>query len=280
MDAQQLISEGKLGDALAALQDQVRKDASNAKYRIFLFQLLAVLGQWNRALTQLNVAAELDAAALPMAQTYREAIQCEALRAEIFAGKRAPLIFGEPPAWLVLLLEALKLDAAGETDRAATARAQAFDDAPASAGSINGERFAWIADADQRLGPVVEAIVNGRYFWIPFQRISRIEFDPPADLRDAVWTPVRFTWTNGADTVGLIPTRYNGTVDSGDEALLLSRRTEWVEQGPLSGHGLGQRMLVTDSADLALMDARVIELDPLPEAESPSSGGAANDDHG
>ncbi len=280
MDAQQLISEGKLGAALAALQDQVRKDASNAKYRIFLFQLLAVLGQWNRALTQLNVAAELDAAALPMAQTYREAIQCEALRAEIFAGKRAPLIFGVPPAWLVLLLEALKLDAAGETDRAATARAQAFAEAPAGAGSINGERFAWIADADQRLGPVLEAIVNGRYFWIPFQRISRIEFDPPVDLRDTVWTPVRFTWTNGADTVGLIPTRYNGTVANGDEALLLSRRTDWVEEGPLSGHGLGQRMLVTDSADFALMDARVIEFDPLAEAQLLSSGGAANDDHG
>lgn len=280
MDAQQLIAEGKLAAALAALQDQVRKDASNSKYRVFLFQLLAVLGQWNRALTQLNVAAELDAAALPMAQTYREAIQCEALRAEIFAGKRAPLIFGEPPAWLVLLLEALKLEGAGDLDSAAAARAQAFEDAPASAGSINGERFEWIADADQRLGPVVEAIVNGRYFWIPFQRISRIEFDPPVDLRDAIWTPVRFTWTNGATTVGLIPTRYNGTVDNGDEALLLSRRTEWVEQGPLSGQGLGQRMLVTDSADFALMDARVIELDALPEAESQSTGGAANDDHG
>ena len=276
MDAQQLISEGKLGAALTALQDQVRKDASNPKYRTFLFQLLTVLGQWNRALTQLNVAAELDAAALPMAQTYREAIQCEALRAEIFAGKRAPLIFGEPPAWLVLLLEALKLDAAGDSQNAAAARAQAFDDAPASAGSINGARFEWIADADQRLGPVVEAIVNGRYFWIPFQRISRIEFDPPADLRDAVWTPVRFTWSNGANTVGLIPTRYNGTVESADEALMLARRTEWTERG----HGLGQRMLVTDSADFALMDARVIELDPLPGAGSTSPGDAANDDHG
>ena len=35
-----------------------------------------------------------------------------------------------------------------------------------------------------------------------------------------------------------------------------------------------------NSADFALMDARVIELDALPEAESQSTGGAANDDHG
>ena len=47
------------------------------KLRVFLFQLLCVLGQWERALTQLNVAAELDAQALAMAQMYREALQCE-----------------------------------------------------------------------------------------------------------------------------------------------------------------------------------------------------------
>ena len=256
MDALQLIGEGKLAAALIALQDLVRKDASNAKYRIFLFQLLAVQGQWNRALNQLNVAAELDAAALPMAQTYREAIQCEALRADIFAAKRAPLIFGEPQPWLVMLLEALKLDAAA----AANTRAAAFDAAPASSGTINGERFEWIADADQRLGPVFEAIVNGRYFWIPIERISRIEFDPPADLRDAVWTPATFTWTNGASTVGLVPTRYNDTVAAGDDGLLLSRRTEWAGDG----HGLGQRMLATDAGEYALMDLRTVEFDARP----------------
>lgn len=261
MDALQLISEGKLAAALGALQDSVRKDAANPKHRIFLFQLLTVLGQWNRALTQLNVAAELDAAALPMAQTYREAIQCEALRAEIFAGRRAPLIFGEPPPWLVLLLEALKQEAAGDLEGAAVSRAAGFEAAPASGGSANGEAFAWMADADARLGPVIEAVVNGRYFWIPIMPISRIVFDPPADLRDSVWTPVTFTWTNGASTVGLIPTRYNATVLSTDEALLMSRRTQWVEQGPQAGHGIGQRMLVTDAADYALMDLRSIEFD-------------------
>ena len=266
MDALQLISEGKLAAALSALQDAVRKDASNPKHRIFLFQLLAVLGQWNRALTQLGVCAELDAAALSMAQTYREAIHCEALRAEIFAGKRAPLIFGEPQSWLVQLIEALRKDGAGDHEGAAAQRGAAFEDAPASAGRANGEAFDWMADADPRLGPVLEAVVNGRYFWIPMARISRIVFDPPADLRDAVWTPVTFTWTNGASTVGLIPTRYDGTLGSGDDALLLSRRTEWVEQGAKAGHGLGQRMLVTDAGEYALMDLRTIEFDnPMQE---------------
>jgi len=257
MNPQTLLREGKPGDALAAVQDQVRKDAANPKYRILLFQLLCVMGEWKRALNQLNVVGELDAAALPMVQTYREAIQCEALRGEIFRAAHAPLIFGQPPAWLALLVDALRHDAAADHERASAMRAQAFEAAPAGAGSIDGQRFAWLADSDGRLGPVLEAIINGRYFWVPMQHIRRIAFDPPSDLRDLVWTPASFTLANGAETVGLVPTRYVDTLAHGDDALLLARRTEWREDG----HGLGQRMLVTDAAEYPLMDVRVIEFD-------------------
>ena len=267
-----LIQQGKLSEALAALQGEVRKDAANPKLRVFLFQLLCVLGQWTRALTQLKVAGELDPTVMPMVQTYREAIQCEALRADIFAGKRAPLIFGEPQPWLAQLLEALKHDAINPL-QAAQLRAHAFDAAPVSTGSIDGERFAWLADADVRMGPVLEAIVNGRYFWIPLCRIRKIEMDIPKDLRDAVWTAATFTWTNGATTVGLIPTRYNDTAACGNDAMLLSRRTEWPEVGLFSGRGLGQRMLATNNADFALLNIRVIEIDAPAEDVEPIAAG-------
>jgi type VI secretion system protein ImpE len=269
MDAQQLIRDGNLPAALAALQDAVRKNAADAKLRVFLFQLLSVMGQWPRALTQLNVAGELEPLAIPMVQTYREAIQCEALRADIFSGKRAPLIFGEPQAWMAQLIEALQHDAL-DPARAAAARAQALESAPASPGKIDGVPFAWLADADQRLGPMLEIIINGRYFWVPVCRVARIEFDKPVDLRDNVWTAATFVWTNGAQTVGLIPTRYNGTVATGDDGLLLARRTEWIANGE-GDAGVGQRMLMTDEGEYALMDVRVIEFDPQPDWESQQS---------
>jgi len=261
MQAQALIKEGKLAEALAAVQAQVRGEPSNARHRVFLFQLLSVMGQWNRALTQLNVAGELDAATLPMVQTYREAIQCEALRAEIFAGKRVPLIFGEPQDWVGLLVEALRLDGI-DPAHGADVREQAYVQAPVSTGSIDGERFAWLADADRRLGPVLEAVLNGRYFWIPFDRIGSIEIDAPSDLRDTVWTAAHFTWTNGARTVGLIPTRYDGSSDSPLDAVKLARRTEWTAE-----RGLGQRMFASDSRDYALMDVRSIVFDALEDAD-------------
>ena len=262
MPAEQAVREGNLQEALEELQEQVRADPANAKHRTFLFQLLAVRGEWNRALVQLNVAGELDPSALPMVQTYRAALQCEFLRADIFQGKRSPLVFGEPAEWLALLIEALRLTGEGHHERSQELRGQAFEAAPASPGNIDGQSFQWIADADSRLGPVIEAIVNGRYYWIPFCNIREVEIEEPADLRDIVWTPAYFTWANGGRAPALLHARYPGSEASGDPQIQLSRRTEWhLQEGDLH-FGYGQRMLATDTDEYPLMQARKICLEP------------------
>ncbi len=256
----ELLAERSLQPALTRVQDQVRREPANPKHRIFLFQLLTVLGQWERALNQLNVLAEMDANSLPMAQTYREALRCELLRTDVFAGRRSPLIFGDPEPWTALLLEALRLTAEGHYQQAASIREQAFEAAPATPGVIDQQAFAWIADADPRLGPMVEAIIHGRYFWIPFQRIASIKLEAPADLRDLVWAPVWFTWINGGETVGLIPTRYPDSQASADPAVQLSHKTEWREPADGVYLGIGQRLWVSDAGEHPLLDARLLRL--------------------
>jgi type VI secretion system protein ImpE len=264
--------------ALGDLQDQVRKSPANAKLRIFLFQLLAVEGRWDRALTQLKVAGELDAGSLAMVQTYRDALLCEALRDEIFAGTRSPLVFGRPENWIALLIEALRLAALGEIEHSQQIRNEAFEAAPTTRGTIGDQPFEWIADADLRLGPVLEAIVNGRYYWIPFHRIREVRLDAPADLRDVVWTPAYFTWTNGGESVGLIPTRYAGSQASENPQLRLARRTEWVDRGGDLFIGLGQRMLATDAGEFAIMDVRTIRFETAEEAsDADAAQPAANE---
>ncbi|MEZ5577953.1 MAG: type VI secretion system accessory protein TagJ [Candidatus Competibacteraceae bacterium] len=268
MQAEQSLREGRLQEALAELQAQVRKEPANAKYRIFLFQLLAVLGQWERASNQLNVLEEMDPESLPMVQTYREALRCELLRAEVFAGRRSPLIFGDPEPWMALLLEALQLTAGGHHAQAQTARDQAFEGAATTSGTLDGQPFEWLADADPRLGPMLEAVINGRYYWVPWQRIRTLALEQPSDLRDYVWMPASFTWANGGEVVGLIPSRYPGSQASADPQVQLGRRTEWLEQESGIYVGIGQRMLATDQNEYPLLDIRRIDL-AVPEAAPP-----------
>lgn len=262
--AEQALRDGDPQGAIKHLQAQIRSQPADARLRVFLFQLLCVQGDWSRALNQLNVAGELDAATLPMVQAYRETIHCETLRTQVFQGQKAPLLFGEPETWTALLIEALLREGRGEADAAAQLREQAFAEAPASAGTATGadgtaHAFEWIADADMRLGPVLEAVVNGRYYWVPFNRLAQVVVEPPADLRDRVWTPATFTFANGGEAVAFVPTRYAGT-DLTDAGLALARQTAWAEPRPGLFVGSGQRMLTTDQGDLALMDLREITL--------------------
>jgi type VI secretion system protein ImpE len=260
MDAAELLRRNELDAALAKLLDQVRADPANGKFRVFLFQLCCVTGDWARAKTQLDVAVSLDDGALMMGRIYGDALACEAERRKVFAGEAAPTIFGDPQPWMAELYEALRLNCRGEHAAAGALRARAFDAAPATAGRIDGQDFAWIADADSRLGPMLEAIVNGRYFWLPFSHVARVVIEAPSDLRDQVWLPANFMFVNGGETVGLIPTRYVGSEENPDPLIRLARKTDWFEIAPDTFRGAGQRMLATDGGDFPLMDIRSIEL--------------------
>src|SRR6188472_4036617 len=113
--AERNLKDGDPLAALARLQEDVRARPDDPKLRVFLFQLLCVLGQWDRALNQLKVASELDAGTLAMAQMYGDAVRCEAVRRAVFEGRPSPMVFGQPDEWLALLIESLL--SAGQGDR-------------------------------------------------------------------------------------------------------------------------------------------------------------------
>jgi type VI secretion system protein ImpE len=260
--AEERLRVGDLAACLADLQQQVRRFPADPKYRIFLAQLLMVTGDWDRAVTQLEVVGGLDASAMPMVHAYRSAIQCERLRQSVLRGERSPMVFGDPEPWVALVVQALVALGAGRAEQADALRAEAFAAAPASAGSVNGVEFEWIADADSRLGPILEVLLNGAYYWVPMHRIAVMVVEPPADLRDLVWLPVQLTWTNGGQVMGLVPTRYAGTEAAEEGALKLSRKTEWLPIGSDAYAGRGQRVLATSAEEFPLLTVRQLTLRP------------------
>jgi type VI secretion system protein ImpE len=258
--AERTLKSGDPAAALARLQEDVRARPSDAKLRVFLFQLLCIVGQWERALNQLKVASELEPLALPMAQMYGEAVRCEAIRTEVFEGKKSPMVLGEPDQWLALLIESRLVAGRGDANRSEELRARAFEEAPASNGQMDGREFEWIADADSRLGPVLEAIINGRYYWVPFSRISRVTMEAPEDLRDLVWMPAHLEFHNGGESLALVPTRYPGSESSEDGAIALARKTSWEQIAGDTYRGLGQRLIATDTGETPMLEIRTIAL--------------------
>ncbi len=257
----ELIRAGSLTEAREAVQQAIRSSPDDFFLRVLLFQILALCGEWARAQTQLDLTGQLDKDANSMVQTYRETIRCEVFREAVFNGTHQPLIFGDPLPWIGLLVEALRLAGSGEHSGAEALRNKAFDEAPPSGGVINGEKFEWIADADMRLGPICEVILNGRYYWVPFHRIGSIKIEEPADLRDFVWTPAFFTWANGGEAAGFIPTRYPESHRSEDGLIRMAKTTSWISTGESTFQGLGQRMITTDINEYPVMDIRDVSIE-------------------
>ena len=303
--AEARLAAGDPRGALEALAERVRARPADVGARVFLFQLLAVNGEWRRAAKQLDVAAGLDDGTRLMAQTCRELLRCELLREAVFEGRRAPLVLGEPPEWLAPLVRALPLAASGDGGGAAALAAEAFERAAARGGRLtlasdeSGETlpFEWIGDADMRLGPVLEVIIDGKYYWVPFERIDALEIEPPADLRDLVWTPVELVLAGGGSRVGFVPTRYPeiGPVDVPDPPSpehLLARRSDWLDLGGGYFVGRGQRVLASSAGEHALLECRSLRLAGTDggmagdASEGPSDGpsdvtsGATSDDAG
>lgn len=240
----------------------VRAKPNDASARMQLFRLFLVTGQWERALTQVDTASSLDASLGFTSMVYKQAIACERFRDEVFAGRRSPVVAGEPAQWLAMMVEALRVQTAGGAGAAGavTLRAQALEDAPAVAGRLDGSAFEWIADADSRLGPVCECFIDGKYYWVPFDRIARIEIPEPDDVLDMVWAPAEVTFTTGGSKHVLMPVRYPGSEKSADDGVRMSRVTQWAGDDDSGWTGLGQRVWTTDASECGMLDVRVLEL--------------------
>jgi len=252
-----------LADELTATQAHVRSAPNDTRARELLFHLYCLTGQWMRAKAQLDALADLNAAVKRLAPAYHGLLAAESQRALVFAGKTQPIVFGEPEPWIAWMVHTLELLEKEQWAAAAELRAKAWQAAPSCTGVISGEPFEWLADADPRLGPVLEAILDGAYHWVPFFRLASVALEQPKTLGDLVWARAIFRWRGGGSTAGFIPVRYPATELSPEAALQKAEKTEWVEKPEGWVFGLGQRLFITNQADheYPLLDLRTVEFE-------------------
>lgn len=244
---------------LALAEASIRSKPAVVELRWSLFQLLCVMGQWERALQQLQVFAQLSPSQARPAQAYRDLIRAERWRAKVVAGREQPGFVFEAPSWVDGLINALRLDANGEADAADTAREAALDHAPLIATRSPQFLLEWISDSDSRFGPVCEIVTAGHYRWLPLSDITAWQVERPSALLDLVWAPCTLTLADGSTLRGFMPARYPGTENaqassSERDALLLGHTTIWHETGRTGVIALGQKTWTTSAGDMSLFD--------------------------
>lgn len=258
MNAEVLLRAGDLPGARKDLAQALRRSPDDVQLRQFFWQLLAVFGEWDKAEQQLRTLAMAEPKAMMMGGVYNQVLGAMKTRAAVIAGTtRGTSLVGSEP-WVEALLDALQVSGQGGGNAAELSEA-ALADAPATAGTMDGEAFAWIADADLRFGPMLEAVIGEHYGFVPFAACKRLKVSEPVDLRDTVWLPVEIETRSGQTSMAFVPVLYPGTERTGDNELMLARRTDWVEQDGVEV-GLGQRLLSTDGPENGILALRDIRL--------------------
>ncbi|HEU0119938.1 MAG TPA: type VI secretion system accessory protein TagJ [Bryobacteraceae bacterium] len=238
MNARELYKAGKLKEAIAALNLEVRDNPGDVQRRTFLFELLAFAGEYDRAEKQLGVLATGSGEAQLGSVVLRAALHAEKTRKDLFIKRDFPAQPGDGDAEL--------------------------------SGTWNGQPFSVIADADPAIGPRLEAYAAGAYIWIPFKHIESIECEPPKRVRDLLWIPaiVRTGPAFKMMELGevLLPALTWDASSSEDEQVRLGRLTNWVEDENGDVKPVGQKMFLVGEEDVPILELRKLEF-TRPEAE-------------
>lgn len=251
---QQWMADRSITTLIQETEQQIKVSPTDPAQRWLLFQLLCLLGDWQRALKQLQVCAQMQSGFEQEAHAYRGLITCEIYRKECFTGRKRPGFIQPPPAWVDQLLDAIALNQSGDEEKADEIREGALGSGKDVSGVIEpGGEFAWIADSDTWLGPAIELVTGGIYTWLPFEQLSAISSEQPKTILDLLWKPALITLKDGSEHHAFLLARCCGSESAG-ESLMLCRETIWQEHGQTSVRPLGQKTWQTDQNDIGILE--------------------------
>jgi type VI secretion system protein ImpE len=244
MNATELYRAGRLGEAIQALGAALRDDPADVQRRTFLFELLCFAGEFDRAEKQLDILAGGGPEAEIGTLVYRGALNAERTRQEMFAEDRLP--------------------EGGPVPRPV-------------GGTLNGQPFTSLVDADPRIGGRLELFAAGQYMWIPLQHVESIRMEPPRQLRDLLWAPALVRTGPAFDGLELgevlIPVLSPLAGRHSDPEVRLGRVTEWEALDDGTEIPVGQKLFLADGEEVPLLELRelIIVPTPAPQAEEVSN---------
>lgn len=258
-DALRRFNEGKLDDALAAVQHAVRNHPSAAAPRVILAELQCFMGRFEAADQQLELAANVEPGFAVQAAQFRQVVRAAAAREDFYRHGRMPSFLAAPSAECQHRLRAAVACREGKAAEALDALRSADSLRKRVSGSCDGEAFDDFLDLDDILGSVLEALTaDGRYFWLGFDQLRELTFEPIKRPRDLFCRPCRMVTLDGTDGVVFVPVLYDGSAGSTDAAIRLARATDWVQRDGAPVRGIGQRTWLAGPREAAVLEVKHI----------------------
>lgn len=271
MNAKEHYQAGNLVEAVAAATEDVKSHPTDTSRRGFLCELLCFAGEFERADSQLDAIGHQDPQSMVGIMLFRQLIQAEQARQQCFDEGRLPEFLDQPPDHIRCCLDASIRLREGCLQEADELLQEAQRQRPKLAGVCNGQAFDDVRDIDDLTASFFEVLTgNGKYYWIPLERVETIEFRPPARPRDLLWRGAHMVVQDGPDGEVFLPVLYAGSCRESDDRFRLGRLTDWRGAQDEPTRGIGQRMFAFGQQDCPIMELK--ELNFTTEAAGADDG--------
>jgi type VI secretion system protein ImpE len=260
MTASDLFNAGQLQPAIDAQTQEVRAHPGDPRRRLFLFELLAFTGDWDKARRQLEALQHEEVERDAAVQMYRNILDAEQKRRRLFHEGLVPQFFAEPAEHVRLRLEALNRLREGRPAEASDWVGRAKASAPSIKGQVNGKPFEGMADTDEVFGPVLEVFAHENYCWVPLEQVQSLVLEAPTVPRHLLWAPAQLVVREGPEGKVFLPVLYPGSHEHAEDLVKLGYKTEWLttEEGPV--RGMGQHVFQVGEEEISLLDLRQLQV--------------------
>lgn len=230
MGPKELLRDGKLNEAIRAVSDELRSHPQDPQRRTFLFELLCFAGDYDRAFKHLDALSSESPDRRLGAMQYLGAINAEQTRHSVLKEKK----------------------------EAGNGEAEEIH------GTLNGEPFESLSDADPRIGQRLEVFAGHEYLWVPLRYVASLEIQPPKRLRDLLWVPamLRTGPAFGDRDLGevLLPALSPFSWRHSDDAVRLGRITVWEANEDGEEVPYGQKLFLAGEELIPLLEVRKLEI--------------------
>jgi type VI secretion system protein ImpE len=257
-EAKVKLDEGDLAGAIASAIQTVKHNPTDASARIFLFELSAFSGDWDRAEKQLDAIGHQDANSAIGSVIYRHNFQNERERINVFEHSSKPGTITATPSYVEELVRAVDLVRREEFGQARELLDKVEEERPAFPVEVNGQRYEDLRDYNDLTMCVFEAFFKDNYIWLPFEEVSSIEFLERKSLRDVYWPQAKVELVNGSSGEMFFPALYVNSWKSSDDQLRLGRSVDWRDLGSDIYVGEGVRLFWMDGKEMPALDVQKI----------------------
>ena len=263
MELKELIKSGPLARAREQLVAAVKKSPADQGNRILLFQVLACMGQWDKARRHLEIIASLDSDRKAGVRAYLDLIRAETERLEVIRGKQPPSFLPEPPGYLEIYENAHRHLHAGRFQEAKAGFMEISRLRPRVSGTLNNKEFNGFQNTDTRLFCFLEAFVHERHILLPLEFIRELVLARPKSFLDLLWASAQITTWEGLTLNCFLPVLYPETFLEPDDRLRRGQMTDWTDLGEKIYRGVGRQVFQAGDEDVGILEIEQIIFNPV-----------------